>query len=125
MRGRPRKPVEMLEASGAFQKNPQRRRPPAPKSNRPIGDTPTYLDEEEQRVFEELVADIPTGVTTAPDRYALGLLAMLETKKRRRTLTGYELSSLLKLFSLFGITPSDRSRIAIVPESDSNPFDEF
>ena len=35
-----RKPTELLALSGAFEKNPQRRRRIGPKSDKPIGEAP-------------------------------------------------------------------------------------
>ena len=126
LKGRPRKPVEVLEANGAFEKNPQRRRDPPPKSNHPAGDPPEYLNAVEKQIWHELVMDIPMGVATAPDRGALGCLCMLEYLKRNRNIKVIELNVLIKLYSLFGLTPADRTRVTAAPlEKDDDPLDEF
>lgn len=124
---RPRKLTSQLEASGAFIKDPQRRRPPNMISNQPIGDPPEWLSDEECAIWFDLVADIPEGELTRPDRYALALLAQLQGRAQRDELTGVERGQLIKMFALFGMSPSDRSRVLAPTKNDetSNPFAEF
>src|SRR3712207_7798672 len=63
-----RKPTELLQLSGAFEKNPARRRPVGPKSDKPIGDPPTYFAPDEAACWREFVADAPAGVLTGGDQ---------------------------------------------------------
>lgn len=73
--GRPRKPTRVLELSGAFKKNPQRRREREgePEANEPLGDPPDRLDEAERARWIELSRDY-TWLGRA-DRVALEMAA--------------------------------------------------
>ena len=75
-----RKPTELLELSGAFQRNPNRRRPVEPKSPHPIGEPPACLAPDEAGCWREFVSNAPAGVLTAGDRWALEALARLHAK---------------------------------------------
>jgi hypothetical protein len=72
-----RRPTELLELSGAFDKDPARRRPVGPKSDRPIGDPPPCLGPDEAACWREFCRDAPAGVLTSADRWALEALARL------------------------------------------------
>ncbi len=56
-----RKPTELLALSGAFEKDPQRRRPVGPKSPHPIGDPPACLAPDEAAAWRGFVGDAPLG----------------------------------------------------------------
>jgi hypothetical protein len=122
----PRKPTELLELSGAFIANPQRRRPIGPKSTRAIGEPPDIMSADEQACWHEFIANAPAGVLTSGDRMCLELVARLVAKNRREGLTGAELSNLRALLSELGATPAARSKILASPDSDktaANPWD--
>lgn len=76
MAGRPRKPTALLELSGAFKHDPQRKRPGEPKELRPLGDPPARLSLEAVPYWHEL-ADMAGATLTWRDRWAVELAAGL------------------------------------------------
>ena len=84
MKGRPRKPTAVLEATGAFRKNPQRAaaRANEPKPNGPIGKPPAYFDAAHKKVWKELVGESQRGVLTKADRKHLELTTRLTCRMR-------------------------------------------
>jgi len=126
MAGRPRKPTELLELSGAFDHDPNRRRPLGPKSDRAIGGPPEHLSPSEAQAWREVVADHPPGVLTSADRPVLEALSTLIAKMRHEGLTGSEWGHLRGFLVEIGATPASRSKIAGAPadaEAPSNPWD--
>ena len=59
--GRKRKPTAVLEMSGAFKKNPDRRRN-EPESTGPLGSPPESFSKPEVEAWRVLVERAPTGV---------------------------------------------------------------
>jgi hypothetical protein len=116
-----RKPTELLELSGAFAKNPQRRRPVGPKSDRGIGDPPPHLVPDEAAAWVEFVGNMPANVLTSADRWALELVARLVAKSRREGLTGAELGHLRALLNECGATPASRSRVLPAGAAEAPP----
>ena len=58
-----RKPADVLELSGAFEKNPQRRRAADPVPFEPIGDPPAALKRKaELEAWREIVKVAPPGI---------------------------------------------------------------
>ena len=107
---RPRKPTKILELSGAFQKDPQRKRRNEPIPDTELGCAPEGLSESEKKAWAEIVEMCVTGVLTGADRahveIASCLLAEYRDKKEIRTATLLE-----KYLSKMGLNPSDRSRV--------------
>ena len=128
-----RKPTELLELSGAFAKNPQRRRPVrrrpvAPKSPHPIGDPPACLGPDEAAAWREFCRDAPAGVLTSGDRAALEATARLIAKARRPGgLSGAELGHLRGFLSELGASPASRGRVLpagpAAEPAGGNPWD--
>ena len=123
-----RKPTELLELSGAFEKNPQRRRPIGPKSERPVGDPPPHLAPDEAAAWREFCRDAPAGVLTSGDRWALEATVRLIAKGRRpEGLLAAELGHLRALLGEMGATPASRSRVlpagAAEAPAAGNPWD--
>jgi hypothetical protein len=123
---RPRTPTATLEARGAFDKNPNRTRKDAPARG-PLGDPPAHLSTELGEVWCELRDCMPIGVATAGDRAAFEDLVRL--KHERRTdpkFTMAKQSQLNWLYSHFGMTPSDRSKVhAAKSEGDTDPAAKY
>jgi hypothetical protein len=65
--GRPRKPTAVLELTGAFRKNPQRKRTEPPTAG-PLGDPPEHFTAEQAAVWHELASICPPGVLMRSDR---------------------------------------------------------
>jgi len=122
-----RKPSAILEASGAFGKNPNRRRPHEPRSNQPVGDPPAYLSPTEREIWAAIVFDCPAGVLTAADRWVLAMACQLQALAQARTIKGVERQQLISCLARFGMTPSDRARVSVAPSASEqdDPFSEF
>ena len=112
---RPKKPTKILELSGAFKKDPQRRRPNEPKPNTPVGDCPAHLTPQERVAWVEISEMCVVGVLTGADRAHLEVAACLLAEYRKdkeiRTATLLE-----KYLSKMGLNPSDRSRVYLTDQ---------
>ena len=108
----PRKPLKVLELSGAYRADRHGQRRAAPKSDRPIGDPPACLAPDEAAAWREFVSNAPAGVLTSGDRWALEAVARLMAKGRRPGgLSGAELGQLRGFLSELGASPASRGRV--------------
>lgn len=125
MAGRPRTPTNVLEARGAFKRNPQRKRDGEPEVRAPIGNPPDDLSPEELRWWREFVERAPVGVLTAADYPSVLLAAklMAEAMADFASISPGKLGRLQSLLGTFGMTPSDRAKLSIPKTKESeNPF---
>jgi hypothetical protein len=123
---RPRKPSSMLERSGAFDKDPQRRRVD-PSTPGAIGDPPATLADRYHALWYQLIHEAPIGVLTGSDRALLEIgVKLLHADQHAREWCPRRHAALMQFFTKVGMTPADRTRLAI-PAKDrpENPFDEF
>src|SRR5439155_1496905 len=114
-------PTEILDTRGAFLKHPERRRPNEPQETRPLGNAPRCLAAEQKKLWVEIAHNLPPGVGKVSDSHAFEMLVRLMAMYRGDSLNNYERGQLIKLLVIFGITPTDRSKISI----DSTALDEF
>ena len=117
-----RKPTRILERSGAFQKNPSRRRNQEPVPVGPLGNPPERLDAEQLIFWRELESMCAKGVLTSADRWCVELAAVCMCKIVRQEAKGYDHALLRSLLSSMGLTPTDRSKLNIPPEKPQNVF---
>ena len=124
---RPRLPTARLEQTGAFVRNPQRRRERAkePRPTEPLGDPPSCLDAAQRRAWRELAGLAPWLVDA--DRIALELTVRLLMHLRANGgLPAPHHAQLVNLLTRLGFTPADRSRInAPPPEEPVDPAEAF
>lgn len=116
----------MLELTGAFKKDPQRRalREGEPEVASPLGDPPTVLDEAEQERWRELRRDVPWLNVT--HRQVVELAVRLWMKMRKNTATAGELALLKSCWTDLGMTPSASSRVKVPPaKAKKNAFGEL
>lgn len=122
------KATAVLEASGSFDKNPQRRRVDPVASNE-IDPPPSYFDESERAVWFELIASSPIGVLKNSDHSALEIASTLlsDFRKDRKSFSSSRMSSLQKALSSLGRTPIDRGRIVAseIPPAQNDPWAEL
>jgi len=119
-----RKPTdEVLELTGAFLKDPTRRRLPGPKSGLPIGGPPEHLAPHEAAAWLEFVANAPAGVLTGGDRWVLEIACRLMAKSRREGLLAAETGYLRACLTALGAWPASHSvpgaGLAAVPAASS------
>ena len=113
---RPRKPTAVLELTGAFQKNPQRRRANEPKPTGSLGEPPVDFDEVLRALWQDLARMVPAGVLTNADRWLVELTCRTMRQVRKGTALAAERNLLLSCLSRMGLTPADRSKIAVPQE---------
>ena len=109
---RPRKPTNVLELTGAFKKDPQRRREDA----EPVGELtapPAHINGAVLHAWKEIAKYAPRDVLTNSDRLSLELAANLLAQFRNDPLD-FPAAKLVRLEAMlgkFGMTPADRSKV--------------
>lgn len=115
----------MLDARGAFKKNPQRRRQDAEPSGQ-LGAAPSHLECEALQAWEEIKRSAPRDVLTESDRLALEVAAQLLAQFRKDPVE-FPAAKLVRLEALlgkFGMTPADRAKVGgKVEKPKGNPFE--
>jgi hypothetical protein len=121
-----RKPSKVLEFTGAFAHDPQRRaaRAGEPTKNGPLGGPPPRLNAALRELWVEIAAELVPGVALRSDRRSFEGMVRLQFKMQENEITGPELAQLRMLWALFGMTPSDRSRVS-VPKGKDDPANPF
>ena len=116
---RPRKPTAVLEMTGAFRRNPDRKkaRESEPKTAGPIGPPPAHLSEPSSfgtklvEIWNELAAQAPEGVLTVSDREQFATLVKVTAEIRRPGAVKPALiAAQQKLLSLFAMNPVARAQ---------------
>lgn len=133
MGGRPRKPTNLLQLTGAFKKNPARGRSREyePKPEGELGGPPECWDAETSEgerliaIWEELVANVPEGVLTSADRFHVELTCRLMRRVRSGFGKTSDFGQLNVLLGKMGLNPSDRSRVATVEAEKPGALDVF
>ena len=121
---KPRTPSAVLEARGAFAKDPGRRREdfdaggfdPAP---------PKYFTVKQKAVWDEIVGVLPASVLQATDRMAVELAARLIANFRAlpdRDVSMAQVAQIRTALAVLGMTPADRSRVSAKKDTPANPF---
>ena len=107
---RPRKPTKILELSGAFLQNPQRKRPAEPIPTGELGPAPDYMPVEVGTIWSELAE--PAHWLTAADRAMLEGAAL--RLHRMRTDPGFKATpALISALARLGFSPADRARVSV------------
>lgn len=125
--GRNRKPTAVLEASGTFEHDPQRRRARLgePTVIGTLGEPHESLTDSEKALWRELATQLPPGVAGKSDRWAFEELVRLAYRVRTGEAMLMERRLLLSYLSKFGLTPSDRSKVSAVPGEEQDPLEKF
>lgn len=125
---RPRKPTNILNAAGAFERNPKRKRE---RANEPVpvgelGDPPSWMTAAQCVVWDEVKACIPQFTACGMDREAfIALVRMAEAVRQPKFILGAT-EAYMRALGRFGMTPADRSKVQTVrPAGDGNPFSKF
>lgn len=127
-KSRHRAPRAILAGRGTLDTVRHRDQRDAPVIVDPIGAPPDYLDDEEKKVWKEIVALAPAGVLTSVDQMVVEQLACLMRKARARhwDIPAPMNTRITSLLGLLGMTPADRSRVSAPRRSsaaDSNPYE--
>lgn len=124
--GRPRKPTKVLELTGAFKKNPKRRkeRENEPEPDGPLGDAPHYFQLDQVARWNEIRSSCPW--LTIADRPQVELAAKLWASEQRGENEKDDRRLYVQLFGRLGMDPSGRSKVQAPanPRKPANPFDQ-
>ncbi len=122
----PRVPTNILRLRGADKKHPDRmkERENEPVNKNPIGKPPSYLTVKEKKYWGEIIHDCIDGVLGEADRIAVSMAARLLGKCAGNNATSQEQTQLFRYLGQFGMTPSERSKIAIPKAKPKNKFDD-
>jgi len=124
MAGRPRTPTNILKLRGAEKNHPERmkERENEPVNKNPIGRPPTWLTSVERKAWRIIVNKCIDGVLGEADWVAVALASKLFAKAMTGDISNPEGVLLKSYLSQFGMTPADRSKIAVPKEKPKNRF---
>lgn len=129
---RPRKPTAVLNITGAFAKNPNRKRPGEPKPTGGIGPYRPLTEGslEPAKIWDELVGMCAPGVLTNSDRAAMEIAVEYLRQFRVDPIhcSAERVKTLIALLARFGMTPSDRAKLSLPEPPNSSevvPWDKF
>ena len=124
---RPRTATAILEARGAFKKDPKRARvDPKPAGN--LRKTPpANLTADQKKAWAHIVRIAPAGVLMNSDEILLEMCACLlaEFQANPAEMPTARLLRLETQLGKIGLSPADRARIAVEPPPTPGAFDEF
>lgn len=116
-------PAELLEARGAFAKNPDRRRVDITATG-DLGKAPAHFNEYQAELWEELKTLAPDSKSA--DRWIAELTVFYMEKFRNGTIKPAEISKFLVCLGKLGLSPADRPKCAMPPTPEkSDEFAEF
>jgi len=123
---RPRTATNILEARGAFRKDPQRKRPNEPKVDSAFpAKPPAHLDAAERKCWREVVRIAPAGVLTGADIVTVEIVARLlaEFRDDSRGMQVARITRLTSEMGKIGLSPSARASLSVY-KPDENEFDD-
>lgn len=114
---RPRTPTAVLALNGGLAHDPKRyaNRTAEPVRSGELGPAPESFDDDLLAIWDEIVGDIPDGVLTNADRVIVELAVRLTKKMRDGDLNAALAAQLVSCLSRLAMTPSDRSKVQVVP----------
>lgn len=114
-----RKPAAILTLTGSRR---AKLRANEPDTGRGIGEPPRSLPAAARRAWREVVADCAPGVFQSSDRAFLALLAMMLAQLREdpANFGARKHALLLGMLARCGMTPADRSRVAVRPAAPTD-----
>lgn len=121
---KPRTPSAVLEARGAFDKDPARRRDDF-EAGAFDPEPPKYFSVKQKAVWAEIVTVLPATVLQATDRMAVEVAARLIAHFRAlpdADVTASQVAQIRTALAVLGMTPADRSRVSTKKQAPSNPF---
>jgi len=125
---RPRTAMEILEARGAFAKNPQRRRPPEPKPTNALRKRPpAHLNDKQRQAWRRIVRIAPPGVLTNADEIMLELTSCLlaEFMVDPGAMATPRIARLERQLGKLGLSPQDRINLELPEPKKPGKFDDF
>lgn len=125
MAGRPRVPTAVAKATGAAAKNPKRFKDRAAPKVAPIGQAPSYFDEDEREAWNFFATELPW--LGASDRTILEMAARIRARMKEGMISMAAMTELRQILNALGATPAARSKVAGAPneDEDEDPAAEF
>lgn len=124
---RKRVPTKVLEARGAFRKNPNRRRDHEPEGVGVVGSPPESFSKEERAVWQDILERAPCGVLTGSDWFSVVLATRLWAKymAEPESFNAALIARMYRIFGDLGCNPVDRASMHIPKPKEPNPFEQF
>ena len=121
---RPRTATAILEARGAFVKDPKRNRADPVVSDPFPKVAPSHLDPLEVKCWHNLREATPDAVLTGADVETLTVAARLlaESYKDFGAMATARIGQLISIMGKFGMSPADRAKLATPPKDDDGEF---
>jgi len=122
---RPRKPSNILEMTGAYKKNPQRKRPNKPKAKRGISiDPPETFEPDQKQAWKDIIERCPDKVLMNSDELTVEMASVMLARFRQdgAQTPSHILTRLDIILDRMGMTPSGREKLT-VPQDNENEFD--
>ena len=123
----PKKPTALKKLQGTDKQNKHRHNQSQPEVVRGIGKPASHLNNQQQKIWDEIVGNMYAGVLGEADRIALETLTRLVHEMRTdfTEMTAAKLTQMSNLLSRFGMTPSDRTKIVIPKQEKGSDWDAF
>ena len=120
----PRTATALLDARGAFKNHPNRKRvdPKVVDSFPEVA--PSHLTPLQVKCWHELRKSAPVGVLTGADIEMVNVCACLlaESRSDFAGMATARIGQLVTILGRFGMSPSDRAKLATKPEGDDGEF---
>ena len=119
-----KQPREVAKLKGMDKRQPRRHGDVVPKSSRPLGDPPEYLDADAKDCWFELSALAIPGVMTGADRILLEITAvhLADYRKGPSEYPTSRLGQFILCLARFGMSTSDRTKLGIDKSKEDNPY---
>jgi len=120
--GRPKTPISKAILTGARDRNPQRYRGEAPKSDYPVGNPPDSMPRDVKMIWPEILEQCADGVMTAGERIMLELACYLiyEFRAMPGEFPSAKMTNLRGILGSFGLAPSNRHKLGVYTEVDDD-----
>lgn len=122
--GRPRTATSILEAKGAFRKDPQRKRED-PEVTDPFPDiAPANLNPLQVKWWHRIVKMAPDAVLTGADQVIVRICAVLaaEFASDPAKMPTARIAQLRSVMGELGLSPAARAKLATAPRDDDGEF---
>ena len=124
---RPRTATNILDAKGAFKKDPARKRT-EPKSVDPFpARSPSHLNPLQVKWWHSIRKMVPAGVLQGSDILAVELAAVLwaEFAANPADMNTGRIGQMANALGRLGLSPADRAKLSVKPTKEAGEFDEF
>ena len=122
-----KKPTALLEAKGAYKKDPQRRKKGEPSPRMGIGKAPYMPSCDFTAVWDEIVDNVCPGVLGNSDRIHLEMTVNLlcEYRQNPSEMSSAKFTNLMRGLGSIGMNPIDRSRIVAEQDEQQSKEDSY